>query len=156
MTSAPATPSPYVTRLEGPAPEAGISKDLIRRGLMVAPIAIAVFGVIWGLNGALSCAYGLALVLVNFAAAAALVSTTARISLGLMMGAALFGYLIRLSLIFLAVYLVRDAGWVELLPLGITIIVAHLGLLAWEFKYVSATLAFPGLKPSDDSSRSLT
>jgi hypothetical protein len=123
---------------------------------MVAPIAIAVFGVIWGLNGALSCAYGLALVLVNFAAAAALVSTTARISLGLMMGAALFGYLIRLSLIFLAVYLVRDAGWVELLPLGITIIVAHLGLLAWEFKYVSATLAFPGLKPSDDSSRSLT
>jgi hypothetical protein len=152
----PTTPSPFTTRLEGPAPEAGISKDLVRRGLMVSPVAIAVFGVFWGWNGALSCAYGLALVLVNFAAAAVLVSTTARISLGLMMGAALFGYLVRLSLIFLAVYLVRDAGWVELVPLGVTIIVAHLGLLAWEFKYVSATLAFPGLKPSADSPRSLT
>lgn len=156
MTVAPATPSPFVTRLEGPAPEAAISKDLVRRGLMASPIAIAVFGVIWGWNGAISSAYGLSLVLINFAVAAVLVSTTARISLGLMMGAALFGYLVRLSLIFLAVYLVRDVTWIELLPLGITIIVAHLGLLAWEFKYVSATLAFPGLKPTADSSRSIT
>jgi hypothetical protein len=123
---------------------------------MASPIAIAVFGVIWGWNGAISSAYGLSLVLVNFAVAAVLVSTTARISLGLMMGAALFGYLVRLSLIFLAVYLVRDVTWIELLPLGITIIVAHLGLLAWEFKYLSATLAFPGLKPTADSSRSIT
>jgi hypothetical protein len=153
---APTSPSPFVTRLEGPAPEAGISKDLVRRGLMVAPVVVAVAGVVWGWNGALSCAYGMALVLVNFAAAAVLVSTTARISLGLMMGAALFGYLVRLTLIFLAVFLVRNAGWVELVPLGVTIIVAHLGLLAWEFKYVSATLAFPGLKPPADSPRSLT
>lgn len=121
---------------------------------MVAPVVIAVGGVIWGLDGALSCAYGFALVLVNFVVSAMLVSSTARISLGWMMGAALFGYLLRLSLIFLAIYLVRGADWVELLPLGITLIAAHLGLLVWEFRYVSATLAFPGLKPSDDFPRS--
>lgn len=148
------TTSPFATRLEGPAPEAMISRDLVRRGLIVAPVVVAICGVIWGLDGAVSCAYGFALVLVNFAVSAVLVSSTARISLGLMMGAALFGYLIRLTLIFLAVYLVRNAGWVELVPLGITLIAAHLGLLAWEFRYVSATLAFPGLKPSDDSPRS--
>ena len=151
-----ATPSPFTTRLEGPAPEASISKDLVRRGLIVSPVVVAVFGVIWGWNGALSTAYGLGLVLANFAASAALVTVAARISLAFMLGAVLFGYLVRLGLIFLAVYLVRDAGWVELLPLGLTIIVAHLGLLAWEFKYVSATLAFPGLKPSAESPRSLT
>jgi hypothetical protein len=65
-----------------------------------------------------------------------------------MAGAALFGYLIRLALIFLAVMLVRDASWMELVPLGISLIVSHLGLLFWELRYVSGSYAFPGLKPS--------
>ena len=47
-----------------------------------------------------------------------------------MMGAVLFGYLIRLGLIFLAVFLVKDAGWISLPALGTTIIVTHLGLLS--------------------------
>jgi hypothetical protein len=55
--------------------------------------------------------------------------------------------LLRLGIIFLAVILVRDAGWVSLPALGFTIIVTHLGLLFWELRHVSATLAFPGLKP---------
>jgi hypothetical protein len=67
------------------------------------------------------------------------------------MGAVLFGYLLRLGLIFLAVYVVKDAGWVERVPLGFTIIVTHLGLLVWELRYVSATLAYPGLKPAPAS-----
>ena len=59
----------------------------------------------------------------------------------------LFGYLLRLGILFCAVVLVRDAGWVELWPLGLTLIVTHLGLLAWEARSVSASLAFPALKP---------
>ena len=65
-----------------------------------------------------------------------------------MMGAVLFGYLIRLGLIFLAVLFVKDAGWISLPALGTTIIVTHLGLLVWEMKYVAISLAYPGLKPS--------
>ena len=65
-----------------------------------------------------------------------------------MMAAALFGYLIRLTLIFLAIFLVRKASWVELVPLGVTIIGAHLGLLFWEMKFISASLAYPALKPT--------
>ena len=95
--------SPFVTRLEGPAPEVGISKDLIKRGLIIAPVLVAICGVIWGADGALSALFAIALVLVNFAVSAAIVSATAKISLGLMMGAVLFGYLIRLGLILLAV-----------------------------------------------------
>jgi hypothetical protein len=141
-------PVPMLTRDDGPATEVAISKDLVRRGLMVAPVLVALCGVIWGLEGVWSSLYAIALVLVNFALAAAIVAATARISLGLMMGGVLFGYLIRLGLIFLAVFLVRDADWISLPALGATIIVTHLGLLLWELKFVAISLAHPGLKPT--------
>lgn len=148
MTS-PTTPATTMTtRLDGPAPEVSVSKDMIRRGLIVAPVLIAICGVVWGLDGVWSSAYAIALVLVNFGLAAGLIALTARISLGLMMGAVLFGYLLRLGLIFLAVLLVKDASWISLPALGATIIVTHLGLLAWELKYVAISLAHPGLKPA--------
>ena len=63
----------------------------------------------------------------------------------------LFGYLIRLGLIFLAVLLVKDAAWISLPALGATIIVTHLGLLVWELRYVAISLAYPGLKPARPS-----
>jgi hypothetical protein len=125
-----------------------IARDIAKKALFIAPILIVTFGLIWGVNGALSTAYGLALVVVNFVLAAAMLSSAGRISATLMMAAALFGYLIRLTLIFLAIFLVRKASWVELVPLGVTIIGAHLGLLFWEMKFISASLAFPALKPT--------
>ena len=137
----------FVTRVEGPSPEMEVGRDIVRRGLMVTPIYLALCGVIWGLNGVWSASYAIAIVLVNFFLAALTISLTVRISLGLMMGAVLFGYLGRLGLIFLAVMLVKDAGWVSLVALGITLIVTHLGLLFWEMWHVAASLAFPGLKP---------
>jgi hypothetical protein len=133
--------------LPGPAPEVAVSNDMVKRGLLVAPLLIAVCGLIWGLDGAASSAYGIAIVLVNFALAAGIVAYTARISLRVMMAAVLFGYLLRLALIFLAVYLVKDTGWISLPALGATIIFTHLGLLVWEMKYVAMSLAYPGLKP---------
>jgi hypothetical protein len=133
----------------GPAPERQIARDMARRSLWLVPALLLACGAIWGLPGAAGSAYGLVIVVVNFLLSAALITTTARISLGLMMGAVLFGYLIRLGLIFLAVLLVIDATWLNLTALGLTIIVTHLGLLFWELRYVSASLAFPGLKPSN-------
>jgi hypothetical protein len=151
-TAPGATPvNVFATRLEGPAPEVSVTKDMVRRGLIVAPVLIAICGVIWGIDGAWSGAYGIALILVNFGVAAGLIGVTARINLGLMMGAVLFGYLIRLGLIMLAVMLVKDAGWISLPALGTTIIVTHLGLLVWEMKYVSISLTYPGLKPRPTS-----
>jgi hypothetical protein len=142
------TPPAATISLPGPAPEVHVTKDMVRRGLIVAPVLIAVCGFIWGLHGAYSSAYGIGIVLVNFMLAAALVATTARISLGLMMGAVLFGYLVRLGLVLLAFLLVRNLGWISRPALGATIIVTHLGLLVWEMKYVALSLAHPGLKPS--------
>ena len=138
----------FVTRLEGPSPEREIALDMIKRALWVAPVAIVLFGIIWGVGGAASTAYALAIVLVNFGLAAALLAWTARISLSLMMAAALFGFLLRLALIFGAFWVARDASWMQVVPFAITLVVAHLGLLFWETRYVSANLAFPGLKPA--------
>ena len=137
----------FTTRLDGPAPEIDVSKDIGKRGLIAAPVIVAISLVIWGTAGAWSSAYGTAIVLANFLLSAAIIATTARISLSLMMGAVMFGYLIRLGLIFIAVWFVTDASWISLPALGATIIVTHLGLLAWELKYVAISLAHPGLKP---------
>lgn len=145
-----------ITRVDGPAPEMAVSRDIVKRGIIVAPALIALCLVIWGADGAWSSAYGVVIVLANFALAAALVTVTAKISVGVMMGAVLFGYLARLALIFAAVWFVQDAAWISFPALGATIIVTHLGLLMWEMKYVSISLAHPGLKPSAPSTTSAT
>jgi hypothetical protein len=141
-------PSVLAMRDTGPSPEAQITRDIVKRGLIAAPVLIVVSWLVWGSAGAWSSGYGLALVLCNFMIAAGLVATTARISYALMMAATLFGYVLRLGLIALAVMLVRNESWVDLMALGLTLIVMHLGLLFWEMRYVSATLAFPGLRPT--------
>lgn len=137
-----------VTQLDGEPVELHVTADMVKRGLVVTPVLIAICAVIWGAKGAWSSAFAIGLVLLNFLVSAALISYTARISLGMMMGATLFGYLVRLGLIMLAVLLVKDAGWISLPALGATIIVTHLGLLLWELKYVAISLAHPGLKPA--------
>jgi hypothetical protein len=141
-------PSVLSMRDTGPSPEAQITRDIVKRGLIVSPVLILVSWLAWGSAGAWSSGYGLGLVLCNFMIAAGLVATTARISYALMMAATLFGYVLRLGLIALAVMLVRNEPWVDLMALGLTLIVMHLGLLFWEMRYVSATLAFPGLRPN--------
>lgn len=137
----------FVARDLGPAPEPVLVRDMAKRGVVAAPVFVVLGAAVWGAAGAASAAYALGLVLVNFLAAAWMLSTAARISYGLLMGAALFGFLLRLGIVSAAVLLVQDAGWVEPVPLGLTLVVAHLGLLFWELRYVSISLAHPGLKP---------
>jgi hypothetical protein len=131
-----------------PAVEREVAWDMIRRALPVAPVLVVLASIPWGLPGAASAAFAIGVVLVNFALSAALLAWAARISLPFLMGAALFGYLIRLGLISAAVLLVKDQSWVSLVPLGFSLIVTHLGLLWWETRHVSASLAFPGVKPT--------
>ncbi len=131
-----------------PTPERTVARDIVRHGLILAPLLILICGALWGIDGAISSAYGVAIVLVNFLLSAFLITWSARISLPILMGTVLGGYLGRLGLIFLAVFVVRNASWFDKVPLGFTLIVTHLLLLIWELRFVSASLAFPGLKPS--------
>lgn len=129
------------------APELEVAVDLARRALPVAPFLIGLGFLFWGVDGALSSAYGLVLAVLNLLASAALIAWAARISPAVLMGATLGGFLGRFGLLLAAVTLVRDAAWVELVPLLFTILLTHLGLIIWETRYVSLSLAHPGLKP---------
>jgi len=135
-----------VSYVEG-SPEVDIATDMVRRALPVAPILVLICGLIWGIDGALSSAFGIGIVLVNFMVTAAVLSWSARISPTMLMAATLGGFIVRMALIVGAVMLVKGTSWASLVPLLLTVLVTHLGLLIWETRYVSMSLAFPGLKP---------
>jgi hypothetical protein len=135
-----------------PPVEQQVAADMVRRSLPVLPVLILVAGLIWGVDGALSAAYAIALVLANFLVSATILARAARIGVGVLMAAALGGFVIRLALITVAVLAVKDQAWVSMVPLGLTLIVTHLGLLVWETRHVSISLAYPALKPTPERS----
>ena len=47
-----------------------------------------------------------------------------------------------------SVVLLEGVVWIDVPVLVITIAVTHLALLVWEMRYVSLSLAAPGLKPA--------
>ena len=131
-----------------PPVERQIVLDMARRSLPVLPVLVVLAWLGWGAAGAASATYAVGLILLNFLFSAVLLETAARISLALLMAAALGGFVVRLAMLTAAVLLVKDQPWVELVPLSITLVVTHLGLLVWESRHVSASLAFPALKPA--------
>jgi len=135
------------TVIDGPPVERQVVGDMIRRSLPALPVVVAVAGLVWGVNGAISAAVAIAIVLVNFCLSAAILAWAARISLAVLMGAALGGFVLRAALVTLVVVAVKDQAWVEMMPLAVTLLVTHLGLLVWETRHVSASLAFPALAP---------
>lgn len=132
---------------EMPAVERQLALDMVRHGLIVTPVLLLVCGAVWGWVGVSSCAYGLALVFANFLLAAGMLGWAARRGGSVLLGVALGGFLVRMLLLVLAIAVVKDQSWIDMAPLGATILVTYLGLLFWETRYVSASLAFPGLKP---------
>ena len=88
MNETSTTPAAFsmTAPLPGLAPEVAVSNDMVKRGLIIAPVLIAVCGFIWGMDGAWSCAYAIAIVLINFVLASGIVAVTAKISLQLMNG----------------------------------------------------------------------
>jgi hypothetical protein len=130
-----------------PPVERRIAVDLARHGLLVAPAVVLVAGLFRGVDGAASAALGLAVVVVNFLAAALSLEWGARRGGNTLFAVALGGFLFRMVSI-LVVLLVADAlfGWADVVVLGLTLFVTHLGLLFWELRSVSFSLAAPGLR----------
>jgi hypothetical protein len=134
-----------------PLVEREVALDIVRRGLLVAPAVVLAAGLVRGWDGAASAAIALAIVLVNFLAAAAIMTRAAKSGATAIGAAALGGYILRLAVILVALVLLRHQPWIDLPTLGFVIVGTHLGLLVWEMKYVSLTLAAPGLKPARPS-----
>jgi hypothetical protein len=140
------TTPPTLEAIDGPPVERMIVRDMLRR-CWPALLVLVALGGFWGVDGVLSSAFGTGLAVANAVLAAALVSGAARISLAMIYVAALGGYLLRLALVTVAVLVVVRQGWVEVIPLSAALVVTHLGLFMWEARFVSTSLAFPGLKP---------
>jgi hypothetical protein len=132
---------------EAPAVERELAFDMARRGLWAAPAIVALAALVWGGDGAWSALVAVAVVLVNLALAAISLSWAARRSLTLLMAVALGGFLVRMGLVTVVMLALRDQPWIDLVALGVTVLVTHLGLLFWELRYVSASLAYPALQP---------
>jgi hypothetical protein len=130
------------------ATEGAIARDLTRRAVWVAPVFLLVGVLGWGLDGLLSSALALVLVAVNFRLGAAIITRAAQISINALYGAVLGGYVARLALMTAVVLVVKAIGLLATVPFAITLLVTHLGLLAWESRHVAMTLAAPGLKPT--------
>ena len=134
---------------DSPAVEREIAFDMLKRGIWFAPAIVIAATVIWGSDGASSALVAIGVVVVNLVLAALSLSWAARRSLTLVMAVALGGFAVRMGLVTVVLLLVKDESWIDLTALGVTVLVTHLGLLFWELRYVSASLAFPALKPGD-------
>ena len=130
-----------------PDVERELASDMLRRGIPAVPVVLLVGGLVAGWSGVASAGYGMAIVAVNLVLSAVALAWAARISPGALMSVALGGFLVRMGLVTVAILLVRHASWADLAVVAVTVLVAQLGLLFWETRYVSASLAFPGLKP---------
>jgi ATP synthase protein I len=131
-----------------PAVERDIAIDMVKRGLVVSPVVVLVAGLLRGWDGAASAAIALAIVFANFLAAASIVSWAGTISTKAAGIAATVGYVVRLAVIVLVLFLFKNASWIDFPTLGITLVAAHVGLLTWEAKHVTLSLASPGLRPA--------
>jgi hypothetical protein len=136
---------------EAPPVEKAIALDMLKRGLPLAPVAVVVAALFGGADIAASVAYGIAIVLVNLLLSALMLGWAARQTPTILMMVALGGFFVRMGIVTGAILSVKDQAWVALTPLAVAVLVASLGLLFWELRYVSLSFTYPGLKPTSSS-----
>jgi len=112
--------------------EAVIARHVARRALVVAPVLIAFFGLLGGLDGAAASAIGVAIVVANFLLSGWVLSVAARISLALYHAATLFGFFLRLMLITVSLLVLGSLTELDRMALGLSVVAAYLVLLSWE------------------------
>lgn len=137
------SPDPQIDRIES-----RIAHDLAKHGLYVAPIVTLGVGLWRGPDAAGAVALAFALVIGNFLLSAAILSWFARRSPEILLGVALMSFLVRLVLLTVIGVGIKELGVVDWPVFCITLVVSYLGLLFWEMRYISLSLASPGLKPS--------
>lgn len=137
-----------VTAAPAAAPvERQVVADMARRGLPLCALLVVAGAVGWGASGAVSAGAAVVLVLANFAVAAALLGWAASISPNALMAAALGGFLLRMGALAGAVVVLKAQSWITWPALAMALLLSHLGLLVWELRHISATLAYPGVRP---------
>jgi hypothetical protein len=129
-----------------PPVEREIGFDLVRRAALIAPAVLIIAFVIAGVEGLAGAAIALALVALNFLAGAFSLQWAEKRGAATLAAVAVGGFLVRMSVVLGVILLVRDT--VNMACLLTVLLVSHVGLLAWESKSLSISLAAPGLRPA--------
>jgi len=127
--------------------ESRIARDIARHAVYVAPIAMLGVGLWRGVDAAAAVALAFAIVIGNFLLSAAILGWTARRSPELLMGVALMSFLVRLIVITVLGVGIKELDIVDWPVFCITLVASYVGLLFWELRSISLSLAAPGLKP---------
>lgn len=133
-----------------PAVERQVALDLVRRAAIVAPVVLLVAYLVSGVEGLAGAAIALVLVAANFLAGAASLQWAGRRGPNALAVVAVVGFLVRMAVVLVVILLVQDV--VDVLWLVGVLAVTHVGVLIWETKHLSISLAAPGLKPARDRS----
>jgi hypothetical protein len=128
-----------------PAVEREVGFDLAKRAALVAPVVLLVAFLVSGVEGLAGAALALVLVAANFLIGALSLSWAGRRGPNALAAVAVGGFLVRMAVILgviVATQHVVNVYWL----VGV-LAVAHVGLLIWETRHLSISLAAPGLKP---------
>ena len=127
--------------------ESRIARDLARKAMIAAPIVIVGVGAWRGVDAGAAVALAFAVVVVNFLGSAAVLGWTARRSPELLMGVAMMSFIMRLVFVTAIGVGIKALDIVDWPVFCITLVAGYLGLLFWEMRSISLSLASPGLKP---------
>jgi len=128
-----------------PAVERQVAFDLAKRAALIAPAVLVVAYVFGGTDGLAGAAIALALVAANFVAGALSLQWAGRRGPKALAVVAVAGFLVRMAVVLGVILLVQntvDKYWL----LGV-LVITHVGLLIWETRHLSISLASPGLAP---------
>jgi len=117
--------------------ERRIADNTAKRVVFVAPVFIGIFWLISGTGGAVAALVGTAVVVGNFMLAGRILSVAARISPAAYHAAALFGFVLRLGLLTIAMVVFTKLFELDRTAFAITTVGMYLVLLSWETVMVS-------------------
>jgi hypothetical protein len=107
-------------------------KRMIKRGLLLAPVVIAMLAVFGGLEWALSAAIGMALSIFNLWLAARLIGGMAENKPELIPAAGFAAFILALALLVVAALVIKQIESLDFPVTGLVLIGAHLTLVTWE------------------------
>lgn len=136
--------------------ESRIARDLAKKAAIAAPILVVGIGAWRGVDAGAAVALAFAVVVVNFLASAAVLGWTARRTPELLMGVAMMSFLGRLVLVTAIGVGIKALDIVDWPVFCITLVAGYLGLLFWEMRSISLSLASPGLEPRPSTHAGVT
>lgn len=117
--------------------ERQIGDNTAKRAVFVGPVFVGIFWFVSGIDGVVAALVGTAVVVGNFLLAGRILSVAARISPAAYHAAALFGFVLRLGLLTIAMLVIAKRFELDRTAFAITAVGMYLVLLGWETILVS-------------------